>query len=127
MTIADLLVGKSVKLLRQRRDGFGDDFHLFAVQGELACLCHKRVACRLNDITHLKEFFDDSIIIPFSQFITVIIDLYQALAVLDLGKGCLSHDADKFDTTCERHDHTVVFFLFGVLQSNRGKCLQKLA
>ena len=115
LAVTDLLVCQSVKFLWQRRDGFGDDTHLLAVQGQLTCLRDKGVASDLDDVAYLKELFDDAVVVAFRQLITRIVYLRKTIAVFDLGKSCLAHDTDKFDTAGKCHCDAVVFLLFCLL------------
>ena len=108
------MVCQSVELLGQRHDRFGDDLDIFTVQCQLPCLCHERETGRFDDITHLKELLCYIVVVTLRKVVTVVVDLYEPVIVLDLGEGSLSHDTDELDASCQGNGLVLIFLLIGI-------------
>ena len=101
LAVADLLIGQAVEFLGQGHDRFGDDSQIGTVQRQLPSLGNEGISDRLDDVAHLEELLGDGVVVPFRQIVAVVVDLHEAVAVLDLGEGGFAHDTDKPDTTGE--------------------------
>ena len=101
LAIADIGILQSVELLRKRLQRLGKKDQFLRMDRNLSGLCAEREALDADDVTDVQAL--ECCIGVISQVIAGDINLNSAVAVLKIGKGCLSHYALEQHAACDRN------------------------
>ena len=99
LAITDIGILQSVELLRKRLQRLGKKNKFLRMDRNLSGLCAEREALDADDVTDVQAL--ERRIGVISQVIAGDINLDSAVAILKIGKGCLSHYALEQHAACD--------------------------
>jgi len=102
LAVAGLGVGQAVPLLRQGPHGLGKDGQLVDGDGQLAGLCDEKFPFHAQKIPDADELLE-GLVVLLADGVLLDVDLYLAAAVLDMGEGGLSHEAQQHHAAGAAH------------------------
>ena len=99
LRVVELVVGHAVLVFhyRQRLEALREERQLLGVDGDLAGLCLEDETAYADDVANVEQLLEDHVVkvlvVLGADVVTGDVDLYAALAVLQLHEARLAHDA----------------------------------
>ena len=111
LPVAQLNIGQSVPLLRQRQQVFGEERDFFHMHGEFAGAGAKQISADSDVIAQVEELVKLESL--FADRIFLDVDLQPLSILLQVREAGLSHQADGHDAPGDAHVHSRSLQLLG--------------